>query len=225
MTVMQWIIQRGQVVQFETYYRAKMDSSACPIEHFPEPAIAVRVGIDYHIPKILPAVFYALAWVEITDDWDRYCRYTWRFGDQSGHGEDEWNPITNMRRLARWSLLDKDTLYQVLLGRAELRNRQENFSIMYSPASQDSGCNNSKACSKTLKRLEREYRTTVSTRHCPGPLETLLELLEHVKGSENLCWNCKDELESEIDTEVNEIWTDLPHSFSLYSIPGFGGCS
>ena len=220
----EWIFKHGELTQLEALIDAwsELRNDVYPDEHFPEPAVAVRIAIDYHIPSILPAAFYCLSDVEITDDWDRYhgCD-DWKFGDQTAHDIEE-NPIIDLRRTARWSLLDRDTLYLALLGRTELKRRQRDFFTLTSPSKM---CLE-KTCYSALQKLQTRYHKSYrDLKSHPGPLQSLIQLLQDLGRDEGICYFCSKELRREIDTEVRSIWHVLPRIFALHTIPGFGECS
>lgn len=66
---------------------------------FPEPLAAIAFAREFDCPQILPAAYYALANLELTDEWDsQYKR----------------------KLLARWSLADELDLERISRGRSEL---------------------------------------------------------------------------------------------------------
>ncbi|KAG9310780.1 hypothetical protein JVU11DRAFT_8629 [Chiua virens] len=76
-------------------------------DYFPEPASAIRLARRFEIPRILPAAFYHLSRLEISDDWEK----------------NRANPsyLSTTKRNARWGLLDTEDFRCLLYGRAAFR--------------------------------------------------------------------------------------------------------
>lgn len=222
-TLTRWFLRSAEMTHAQSlpYTFPKLFPEKWLDKEYPEPAIAVRIAIDHHIPSILPTVFYCLSNIEVTDDWDRYHKGTdFKYGDQAAH-DFNMNPIFEHRRTARWPLLDREALYLVLLGRAELNRRQRDFVGL----SASDNCRGGE-CSKNLQKLRVSYRQSYSGSESHlGPLESLMQLQQDAENAQGICNMCTSHLTGSIEAEVKDIWTELPQIFGLHTIPGLGESS
>ncbi|KAF8897751.1 hypothetical protein BD779DRAFT_1388659, partial [Infundibulicybe gibba] len=72
---------------------------------FPEPASAVRLALDFDIPKILPAALYRLHTIRPSCDWERY---------RLPELEQNAGALLQGERTAKWHLLEKTHFMQLL---------------------------------------------------------------------------------------------------------------
>ena len=209
-SIFEWATQRAELSHVEMLDSLGMTSvdGPYPDDVFPEPAAAIRLAVDYGIPSILPAAFYCLSTIGIEDDWDRYRGGPWLFGEQKNQST---SPICTLRRTARWSLLDKDILQRLFIGRTELDRRMQRFG----PHSIEHPCNTSGKCSVSLVELWNVWMARVEGRRRAYPvLEAFFEFVRETRGS-SLCWLCQKMFAKEIDDEMCKVWNDLPRIFSI----------
>ena len=207
LSITEWSTQHAQLKQIETLHATSADPIADglkPDDIFPEPAAAIRLAVDYSIPSILPAAFHCLSTINVEDDWDRHRSGSWLFGAQ---GTESAPPIPFLRRTARWSLLDRDNVYRLLIGRSELGRRIQRTKSNFG------GC-----YSGQCAQASQVFRTNVikpQTAHWQAPaLGALLDLIEKTRTS-SLCSSCKSQYLKNINDGMRKIWDDLPRIFSI----------
>lgn len=99
--------RRGRRRMAESQYRSSADYVALA-DRTPEPVVAIVFAQENGCPEILPAAFYRLASIEITDDWS---------GTQPAPGS-----VRYPRPRARWALCEKDNLVRWIKGRQALED-------------------------------------------------------------------------------------------------------
>ena len=178
------------------------------IDLFPEPAAAIRLALEHNIPEILPAALYTLARVNFKDDFDKWQLDEWKYwNDLSDDGE---NPTWDCLRTARWSQLDKEGLYCLLLGREELEEREEGLRLHV--LTKSSGCTSGDVCSSERKRMNKIRKRGAASR--PDPLSVLRGWLNTLSDYE-FCSLCSISLEEDIKTKMIKTWDDLPKIFRI----------
>lgn len=94
-------------------------------ETFPEPVASINFALDHGVTSILPAAFYRLSFTRLD--------YEWESVHEPHFHSDE--PIPS----ARWSLLDRETLFRLFKGKADLsrllKQQLESLSLeLFEPA-------------------------------------------------------------------------------------------
>lgn len=221
----EWIRLEVDKREFKTAY----DGNESPIldNMYPEPASAIKIALDHHIPEILPAAFYALAQIDFQDDWTRWHEGEWPYYKEYLDGNVD-DPLYDGGRTARWSLLDRETLFCLLLGRRTLLDRAQNLcSIIRRTTSPR--CTSPRDCSKIRQRdwdSMHTHTTTATYSQHPDPLGTLRKWLSPVEHMETfgqldlgLCSQCSDATRRTLREEMGKIWDDLvPDIFRVDTI-------
>lgn len=168
---------------------------------FPDPASAIRLGRDCGVPTILPAAFYQLSRLKISNDRAR-----------RGAG---WKAMETFdERTARWDLLSGDDLLCLMRGQSKLRNFILGFSTRFS-----------------CPQSDWKSRCRVMTRMCniseDQSAATATDILEHFRSFEtafrkaveepgwDVCQECEEAVRDQLNTIREEIWRKLPEYFEL----------
>lgn len=171
----------------------------------PEPATAIRLARDCNIPSILPAAFYHLSRLSISDDY-----YIVRGLNKS----EVLFPIAYPRfRSARWSLLTGDELRCLLTGQAALSAYAIGCSQIISAIDvcQDSDL-------EVFCKMDDDYLRQLSdkVKGCADPRTDILAAFcafSREVDETNFCYYCSRALKSELSTQ--RIWEKLPKLFAL----------
>lgn len=99
--------RRGRRRMADSQYRSGAECIALA-DRTPEPVAAIVFAQENGCTEILPAAFYRLASIEITDDWS---------GTQPAPGS-----LRHPRPRARWALCEKDNLMRRIKGRQALED-------------------------------------------------------------------------------------------------------
>ena len=213
-TLVGWLRQHGEMVRLKELWLADSTSigDADLDDMYPDPAVAIRIGLDHNIPSILPAAFYCLSEIDIEEDWDRWHTSEWKFS-RVEDGAQPSNPLGQWKRTARWSKVDKDSLLRVLLGQRGLRARRSVLPRVYDFDKKHDTSTTSATCKAELDRLRKECRPSRSGN--PEPLQTLVKMLTANRTNTTICDVCHDTLRANLDAELQKLWNDLPYIFSL----------
>ena len=204
-------------MRLEELWVAYSDSmnDACLDDVAPDPTTAIRIGLDYDMPSILPAAFYCLSEIDIEDDWDRWHGDDWHFFE--GKDVTASDPTKKWRRTARWSKISQRVLFQVLLGKKALSARAAAFPRIYRFEEADDGSKPKESCKTELNRLAETFAVGSGN---PEPLQTLMGMMKTNRTNKALCNACKRTVRKNIDKEMQMLWDDLPYMFSLVNDRG-----
>ena len=209
-TLEAWIRRQAEVAEMSTIRDGAIVSvgEAQPI--FPEPAAAIRLGLGHGIHSILPAAFYELSQVAVEDDWDRIKHEQWKFRDLG----PKYEGIPENGKMARWSLLDKDTLMRMLLSKSALYDAEQGLRSAYRKLD----CLNvGTVCESQRDHLFQEFKKAARgfSRETPDPLGRVKQLLHDVSVDVLLCKSCKGAIRRKLGEAMTKIWDDLPRIFSV----------
>lgn len=169
----------------------------------PEPATAIRLARDCNIPSILPAAFYHLSRLSLSDDW-----YIVR-----GLSESEiFFPFAYPRfRSVRWSLLSGEEMRCLLTGQAALRayaiGRAQRILAIDVCEDMENRC---KMDDDYLRQLAHKINA------CSDPKTDILAALYAFSkeiDETHFCHDCRDALKSALSTQA--LWEKLPKFFAL----------
>ena len=180
------------------------------LDRFPEPAAAIRLAHDFNMATILPAAYYMLASMSVTDDWDELHRYEL---------EDRASPDL---RAARWSLLDAMDMKRLLRGRESLiksiASTIEGYSTTDELEELTPHCDTGACRNQFLHIIEGwkhgTLRDAVYTMTRPDPL-AIMDRLHDSRSSWGLCSDCADALQEYIRSQQEYLWLSVPESFDL----------
>ena len=193
---------------------------------FPEPAAAISLAVEYNIPSILPAAFYALAMSNPELN-------AWDCALESSFQYDKTRP-------ARWSLLDKGSLLRCYQGKHTLSKKFASIATVLrraflarspglcrlydhsneriEPSRFSTPCNQTLHARSNESVLGLKQGTSVSRAvaitHQADPLMKTVELIGEV-GGWGLCDVCQDKVDSALAESVHALWNELPKIFDL----------
>lgn len=172
-------------------------------DRFPEPASAIRLARDFHIPSILPAAFYQLSRLNVADDRAR------RRKEDNILYDAGFN-----KRTAQWDLLSGGDLLCVMRGQEKLRKVAREFIYPLICGQTDL----SQQCDITLvlNELSTEHGAATTT----DILEYFRQFAIHWKkgygsGERDMCYSCEDAADESLRDIREQIWTKLPEYFEL----------
>jgi hypothetical protein len=165
-------------------------------DRLPEPGSAIRLAQDLDVPSILPSAFYALSRIPI--------RYN-RDGDPSP-GRDP------LARTARWALLDRQDLRNLLHGMQALARAYDNVLFSVTTTGDNTNC-----CADARDRLSRGEFGGVSV-GLDG--HDLLGDLLRLRDTDRLqrlgiCLQCSTNIVGNLDASITSLWTSLPEYFQI----------
>lgn len=174
------------------------DGNGIPAErHFPEPASAIRLAIDFDIPSILPAAFYRLAISDVSISWPE-------LGPDSDEGQLS----------ARWDLLHGSDWRCLVRGKKRLLEIFRDDIDTFIDLSDE--CRQLEKCSKAETEV-----STICGRRCDTLFalqpDVLAELWRLIDGVDlvRFCYRCSNHIRSGLRELSDETWTDLPKTFEL----------
>ena len=186
-------------------YGADSDHKERLSDIIPEPASAILFAREFQCPQILPAAFYALSLIPVANDWSRKLTYS---------------------RLARWSILDGESLFKCMQGCQALR-RYHPFVPQFLSETCESAWefeSSNTPCSRFVTRLFtvifKEGPAAVTHR---DPLRQLdrcsryweIPELSHEQCPDRLCEDCQIEIGGKLAEERKKIWGELSKYFGL----------
>ncbi|EIW87224.1 hypothetical protein CONPUDRAFT_96556 [Coniophora puteana RWD-64-598 SS2] len=176
-------------------------------EVFPEPGAAIRLARDLDIQEVLPAAFYHLSRLKITQD-----RRVEGQSSESNHEDDLiWHRVEG-GRTANWSFLSIEDFRCLLSGRENieryLRTKYPDFSLLC--RKEGAKCDVRKvSCSK----LELLY-------HSSDILHDLKDFIpEKGHTEEEICGWCRLRVNDVASAVRMELWYKLSEFFSLPPLP------
>ncbi|KAI5119034.1 hypothetical protein M0805_001857 [Coniferiporia weirii] len=178
----------------------------------PEPAAAAVLAWRFGIHRVLPAVFYDLNRIKISDDWDNISvndlkKTTFTFG--CAPSASNWKPdAVGITRLARWRLLDGDHLRSMLRGREKIELFIEEKATLLGNGGEF--CK-SEDCRKRRKVITESVLVAGRSR---DPLSALRHQ-PNIPLLVSVCSECKHVLEERVGGLRADIWKKLPEFFDL----------
>lgn len=188
-----------------------------------EPAAVVKLALEYHIPSVLPAAFYMLSQISLHEDWDYRHRdekrsdEEWRYRDEDNKldeldrtGEPMWRG-----RSARWSLLDKDVLYCLMLGQNRLMVEAELWKYKVRKALEGNieSCGSRDECRRAQDYYE-EFLMPDNERY-PDYQGCIVQWAAEVEGNRRFCDACLKQARQLVKEAKRHLWEDLPHMFRV----------
>lgn len=182
----------------------------------PTPVVlAVRLGVDYDIPTILPAAMYELCVLyELYDHTRTEVLGHWSI--QAG----EWP--AHMRNPLDLSKLDAGEFKQLWLGRGALRacwiRRLQDNRLAFSVKSDlENWCeSDAVACARSFDKEWRLFQVTRNPAIDPDPFSCLQAIRENVQSTSGLCVMCREHI-IEFVLDPTELWRELRRIFNLVS--------
>ncbi|KAJ6539573.1 hypothetical protein B0H19DRAFT_1003061 [Mycena capillaripes] len=159
-------------------------------ERLPEPAAAIRISMDWNIPKIRPSAVYHLSRLSIDHDWLEYRKdRTW----------------LNLSRTARWDLLQAADLKMVLKLREVVA--EHDFDSFYASAKT---CRTPDDCS--------DFWDTISLRwqRATDPLDLMRKFTE-TRPAHGLCKYCWNEVREDVRQCRATLWNEICDIVALES--------
>ncbi|KAJ6598832.1 hypothetical protein DFH09DRAFT_902459 [Mycena vulgaris] len=150
-------------------------------ERLPEPGSAIRLAIDWSIPKILPAAFYHLSRLSTDADWLE-CR----------------KPRENLclSRTVRWDLLQASDLKLLL----KLREAITGYESLYTTPSKL--CHSSQVCDDWWDQ------TCLRWDHAKDPLDSMKRFVE-TRPTRGLCKPCWNATKDAVQQRRLELWDEI----------------
>ncbi|KAH7924482.1 hypothetical protein BV22DRAFT_505902 [Leucogyrophana mollusca] len=171
---------------------------------FPEPASAIQLAHDFDIPEVLPAAYYHLSRLKLTQDRDG-----WR--TQKGQpfsemtSEEIFIRLRAGERTARWSLVTLQDLRRVILWRESLQDQIPRLEERYRGVV----CGN--ACDAQLRLVLRKIPT--------GTSDLLAELKEAFSDAKlarrEFCASCTADIGERNEIVRENIWSEMKAFFLL----------
>ncbi len=170
----------------------------------PEPLAAIQFANMFNVPEILPAAFYYLSTISME------------------HDRDSQLPKTGVtlkeQPSARWSILDRQGLFQFITGRDRLHDRA--FQLASGRAVSYPCPGTHHPCPAARKALPGELlqcfvRETEGPR---DPLGAFKRLEKTVSRNGSFCSKCKPGLSRDLLRPRESLWNELPgfFNFELY---------
>lgn len=170
----------------------------CLDDRLPEPASAIRLARDFNILSILPAAFYHLASLKVTDDWDRM---------RTMEDPDGLLIRSRTQRTARWSMLTGEDWLCLQRGKEALKTKGAliltsghgratcpgKIEIPYAEELEGEG-----GLLRHVRKLIFQYEPNVG-----GP------------GSVDTCGLCADQLAAMLHDHGTDFWDELRDCFEL----------
>lgn len=242
-----WLLRHNELKTAYKVISFADDSLFNPDEHFrwvqnraPDPASAIRIALDHNIPSILPVAFYTLCQVDAEADYNRWEHEKWSFECQDYVNRLDTFTYSDrcydhgIERLARWDLVDRDSMYRLAMGKRALTDTNLNLSSVFVSQSkktddidhQPEECKTKERCRAERVRLEKVHRLQIQPYSMsgndsiqrPDPLARLWGWWEEEDLSGDLCESCAVTLKQRIRDKMEQIWEDLPHMFHLDSL-------
>ncbi|PIL28624.1 hypothetical protein GSI_08666 [Ganoderma sinense ZZ0214-1] len=171
----------------------------------PEPASAILFAQEFGCPQILRAAYYRLSLIPVSSDWSSTAQHD---------------------AVARWSILDKDSLLRCMHGSQEItRYRPPVFAFMADPCIEEFYVHGETGspCYEFIARLFDIVFDQIHPMTRPDPLRFLTKCLDFYKMSElskeefpdGLCVDCEETLREELVSERKKVWAMLPRWFKL----------
>lgn len=171
----------------------------------PEPASAIRMGIDFDIPSILPAAFLRLAAIEPSSDWDKK-RHVGAV-------------ISDMECSARWSLLHASDLLRLMRGKERLSRKFKNVKPhLDCSGAAELRCVNMDPteCSKQKKAFNRSATPLSSGDNSFDWIPAVFMRWQYTKiEALSLCESCQADNIYNLLEWGAKIWDSLPEEFEL----------
>lgn len=162
-------------------------------EMFPEPASALWLAVECHVPQLVPITLYQLALVNKACEWGEVPEEHLRWG----------------RRTARWALVEGPISVHAQRGREKLERLSLGGHGVLLDRARDCWMS---PCSRALEALRRLRRDDLDY------LYTLKMLEDQAAEKEvGLCTKCRPRTLAAIRRHRQEIWNNLPVFFDLYS--------
>ncbi|EED80879.1 predicted protein [Postia placenta Mad-698-R] len=201
-TLAQWDARRAEGILARSEHSQQFTGKVNGLyldDRLPEPASAIRIASDYHIPSILPAAFYQLALLSTDADWDTY----------------RANPGKHLRfgaRTARWRLLDKRDLMRLVHGQRLLASyTREIGTIIFGKRCQ----RGIKTCAKARGDCWKYFQEDA-----PNSMDDPLDILYDCSRLDTLftdipCAACVADIATMAEKKRRELWRSLPAFFNL----------
>ncbi len=211
-TLHDWDVQRAEVMAVANILPPSGHRVVDPFSDLvPEPASAIVFAQEFCCPAILPAAFYRLLSIDITDDWS--CRDS---------AVDRHNLSLNSR-LAKWGLLDKDNLMRYLHGLREVDRYDPHIKMFMSDGCWPFDEESQASGTPCLLYVQRMINLVREGRARRDPIFWLADCMEHdlfpalskEYFPEGLCAECRKVLYRAVPRERQRIWGELPKWFHL----------
>lgn len=192
---------------------------------YAEPVAVIQLAIEYNFPSVLPAAFYCLSLIPVSRHWNH--KYNMHYDSDcplapelelSDMITDLMRKIPHRLRSARWSDLDREAMYCLLLGKSLLSARgldlqaEGLLSLGAHRLSPGGPCN----CKSWLEDLRKVVRKTDTVMYS-DPLGDLQDLATQVSNYGG-CLACKSYMLKSIDDEMKILWDELPRIFSIEAL-------
>ena len=204
-TLAQWDARRLEAAVARSEHEVRVNGKVNGLfldDRLPEPASAIRIAADFHIPNILPAAFYQLALLSTDADWDTYR------ANPMGEGKH----LRFGARTARWGLLDKRDLMRLVHGQRLLAN----YTRAIGTDIFSSRCpTNTKGCSKARTDCWKYIQE-----NAPISMDDPLDILHDCVNIREIfpslpCEKCSSEIATLAQNKRHELWRSLPAFFNL----------
>ncbi|KAH9948101.1 hypothetical protein B0H21DRAFT_735373 [Amylocystis lapponica] len=176
-------------------------------DHFPEPALAIRVAQDFGCTDILPAAYYRVACVSVKHDWTR--------ARAAEAPLTVTSPLVRGEFTARWELLDHADLVRVLAAREFLSST---FFHLADALKTDPECDNV-ACENVQAHLREAVVPRYQARSdVLGAINACLKLAykaEEFGSGYIMCQACKGEQDDQLNYWKGIIWRDFQTSSDI----------
>lgn len=174
---------------------------------FPEPASAIAFALEHGIQCILAPAFMALSAIDANDDWDKFRQWD--------------NPDREMP--ARWSLLDRQALFRLLMRRdilvSALKSALQEVETMwdFGIGEGDFTCSKTRgSCAMASRELAKDVFEVAMKEEGSGAIDcfrVLNEVAEQFLKDESLCKTCCEGMSCMVKERREGIW--LKHVTTL----------
>lgn len=173
---------------------------------FPDPATAIRLGVDYDVPSVLPAAFYVLSMTDASVGW------------RDEVAIPRWEQRTS--RYARWDILHPSERESAIQGREKLIEFVQRIGTIFEVRHNECASRyaldekDQSRCRVAAERLSSRW----SSQDRPGAtIDPIGGLATIYRGQDawGICENCKKIVRQRISRMLREIWNSLPQTFSI----------
>lgn len=215
-----WLRRRKDEEAVEAPGRIVDNVECSMIESYPEPASAIKLGIEYGMRSILPAAFYCLAQTHYEREWDQDYNDVdpWPYTPHEQLPYDAY-PDLNSRRIARWSMVSREVYYCLYLGKQRLSKYIPHMRRFLEEHIVVDGCTRYKKCAVEGDLIDSMIthgrdEDSMDIPMYPDPLDKLIRVGEKVQESK-LCNFCKNNALHALQEATEKLWRELPEIFQI----------